>query len=137
MEYISKSEKETADIAAEIIKKYPGTHIFGLQGDLGSGKTVFVRGVAKTFGIEKNITSPTFVIMKNYPVDGKIITHIDAYRLNSKEDLEGIGFNEMVADPNQLIFIEWPERIFDKFPPEMKLINFQYVDEKTRKITIE
>jgi tRNA threonylcarbamoyladenosine biosynthesis protein TsaE len=135
MEYISKSEKETADIAAKIIKKYPSTRIFGLKGDLGSGKTAFVRGVAKKLGVKENVTSPTFVIMKTYEAPSRHLVHIDAYRLGSQEDLFAIGFDDLVSEASNLVFIEWPERVFETMPKNMKLINFIHLDENSRKIS--
>lgn len=134
MEYISKSEKETEEIAASIIEKYPEIRIFGLMGDLGSGKTAFVRGFAKKLGVKENITSPTFVIMKTYEAPGRHLVHIDAYRLNSQEDLFSIGFEDLVSEPKNLVFIEWPEKVFKTIPENIKLINFCYLDENSRKI---
>ena len=134
MEYISKSEKETAEIAAVIIEKYPEIRIFGLMGDLGSGKTAFVRGVAEKIGVKQNITSPTFVIMKTYEAPGRNLVHIDAYRLDSQEDLYSIGFDDLVSEPSNLVFIEWPEKVFKTIPKNIKLINFSYLDENSRKI---
>ncbi len=134
MEYISKSEKETAKIAASIIEKYPEICIFGLMGDLGSGKTAFVRGVAEKIGVKQNITSPTFVIMKTYEAPSRHLVHIDAYRLNSQEDLFSIGFDDLVSEPSNLVFIEWPEKVFKTIPKNIKLINFSYLDENSRKI---
>lgn len=134
MEYISKSEKETAEIAASIIEKYPEIRIFGLMGDLGSGKTAFVRGVAKKLGVKENITSPTFVIMKTYEAPGRHLVHIDAYRLNGQEDLFSIGLDDLVSESSNLVFIEWPEKVFKTIPENIKLINFSYLDENSRKI---
>lgn len=134
MEYISKSEKETAEIATSIIEKYPEIRIFGLMGDLGSGKTAFVRGVAEKIGVKQNITSPTFVIMKTYEAPGRNLVHIDAYRLDNQEDLFSIGFDDLVSEPSNLVFIEWPEKVFKTIPKNIKLINFSYLDENSRKI---
>lgn len=136
MDYLSKSEKETASIASLVLQKCPDTNLFGLSGDLGSGKTAFVKGVAKELGIDKNVTSPTFVIMKIYLAKKRRLVHIDAYRLEKQEDISLIGYDEFASDPVNIIFIEWPERVFDKIPENMKIINFTYIDEKTRKITI-
>ena len=87
-----------------------------LQGDLGSGKTTFVRGFLGAFGIIPRGASPTFVLMKHYPVRrrGKGMAHIyhyDAYRLSSVRDLDVLGFSVAAADPQAVILIEWPEKI--------------------------
>lgn len=135
MEYLSKSLSETAGLAEKFLTENPSVNIVGLSGDLGSGKTAFVKGVAKYFGIERNITSPTFVIMKSYQSCGKCLFHIDAYRLSGLEDLESLGFSEMIKSDKNLIFIEWPEKVFKDYPENMKIIKFEYIDDETRKIT--
>jgi len=66
---------------------------------------------------------------------GRQLVHIDAYRLDSHEDLFSIGFEDSVSDPNNLLFIEWPERVFKTIPKNMKVINFNYLDENSRKIS--
>ena len=136
MEYISKSLSETEKLAKKLLTENPEVKLVGLIGDLGSGKTAFIRGIAKVLGVKRNITSPTFVIEKIYPIDrGKNLTHIDAYRLSSYSDLAAIGYEELETDSSNLIFIEWPERVFSQFPDDMKIINFEYIDEKSRKIS--
>lgn len=117
--------------------------IVALYGDLGSGKTTFTRGLAKALGIEKEITSPTFVIMKEYAISGnkKGITrlaHIDCYRMKSLEDAESIGIHEIFRSKDKVTVLEWPENIeklLSDYCP--KKIKFEYIDETTRKITIE
>ena len=122
-------------MASKFLEKNPGVSLIGLCGDLGSGKTAFVKGIAKSLGIERNVTSPTFVIEKIYPIDEKRLVHIDAYRLNSKNDLETIGFDELANDSKNIIFVEWPEKVFSKIPDKMKIIKFRYIDENKRKIS--
>ena len=116
--------------------------IVGLSGDLGSGKTTFVQSVANVLGIEKYITSPTFVIQKKYKinsakVDFENLIHIDAYRLESGRELLDLDWEEVVKNPKNIIFIEWPERVIEILPRDMKKINFKFIDEKTRKIFYE
>ena len=130
-------------MAGKLLAENPKIKLFGLVGDLGSGKTAFVKGAAKFFAVQKNITSPTFVIMKIYPLtqakslksDEKKLVHIDAYRLSSRRDLESIGFFELNANKKNIIFIEWPEKVFAEFPAEMKIIKFEYKSENERKIS--
>lgn len=135
MDYVSNSLSETANLARKFLMKNPDANLVGLSGDLGSGKTAFVKGVAKTLGIKRNITSPTFVIEKIYSYGNQKLVHIDAYRLSSKQDLEAIGFDELINDQKNIIFIEWPERVFSKIPANMKIISFKYIDENKRKIS--
>jgi tRNA threonylcarbamoyladenosine biosynthesis protein TsaE len=116
--------------------------VIGLLGDLGSGKTTFVQKVSKALDIEKQITSPTFVIMKRYEIpdqvrdDGGRLVHIDAYRFKSGKELEVLGFEELLKDSKNLIFIEWPENVADVLPDDTIKIKFEVVDENTREISI-
>ena len=111
--------------------------VIGLRGELGSGKTAFTKAVAKVFGIEMNITSPTFVILKKYPLSNQKFSnliHIDAYRLKNKHELEVLGWAELLADKTNLIMIEWPEIVSDAMPAYTKYLDFKHVDETTREI---
>lgn len=104
-----------------------------LTGELGAGKTCFVKGIADGLGIRgKNITSPTFIIVNEYR--GKIpLYHIDLYRTGIIEDLRDIGMEEMVYGRG-VTAIEWAERIKDRLPDERMDITLKWVDEKTRTI---
>jgi len=110
-----------------------------LSGELGSGKTAFVKAVAKIFGIDEDITSPTFVIQKNYILPtGKNfekLIHIDAYRLDSGEELAKLGVDKIFADPKNLIFLEWPENVSEIMPKDSIYLKFQFIDDNTREIT--
>lgn len=138
---ISENLKETKAIADQIAQKITGGEIIALFGNLGSGKTTFTQFLAKSLGIEKNLKSPTFVIVKQYPFEkngSKLnLIHIDAYRLESADDLESIGFFEMLEDKNNIIVIEWPEKIKNTLPSNFIKIFFEYVDENRRQISIE
>jgi len=140
MEITSKNLKETCAIAANLAHKAkPGDH-FGLSGDLGSGKTAFVKCFARGLGIAEEITSPTFVVLKVYPFvhnfsEAKLV-HVDAYRLESIKDAEAVGLLEFMADPSVIVVIEWPEKIFGSDNRNLKMINFEYLDEERRKINI-
>jgi tRNA threonylcarbamoyladenosine biosynthesis protein TsaE len=141
MEFFSKSLKDTDNLAKDFlskIEKGEKATIVALSGELGSGKTAFVKCVAKNLGIDEDITSPTFVIMKNYELSTKnykLLIHIDAYRLNSYKELENLRWQEIYNDPNNLIFLEWPERVLELIPNDAKKINFEFIDETTRKIS--
>lgn len=117
---ITKNEKETFALGKKIAKTLKGGEIIGLVGDLGAGKTIFTKGIAKGLGVNNTITSPTFVLMKVYPVKKhdkiKQLVHIDAYRLDNSTDLENIGINDY-SDKSSVIIIEWADKIYknDKF----------------------
>ncbi len=153
MEKASKSLAETAQIAIEcleqLVKEKPQVGkatVVALQGDLGSGKTTFTQAVARALGITCRVTSPTFVIMKNYRLSGGIasptskampwrnLIHIDCYRLDVPKDLLRLGWKEIVADKNNLILVEWPERVGELLSNPSLKIKFEVVDETSRKI---
>lgn len=138
MDYVSKSEEETRNLAKKIVSTAKPGDIFALYGDLGSGKTTFTKGFAEGLEIKKHITSPTFVISKEYPIESKEIkklVHTDCYRLSTEVDAENIGLSEYLHDGDSILVLEWPEKIEKILPKNTKKIYFEYIDENTRKIT--
>ena len=133
MEIISGSTDKTKEIAYEIAGKIKKGSVIALYGDLGSGKTTFVRYFVEGLGLKNRVQSPTFVVARKY---GNV-NHIDLYRLSSKEEALDIGLEEMISDENSITVIEWPETIEDLLPSNTVKIYFEYIDENTRKITIE
>ncbi|MDO8604499.1 MAG: tRNA (adenosine(37)-N6)-threonylcarbamoyltransferase complex ATPase subunit type 1 TsaE, partial [bacterium] len=108
--------------------------------NLGSGKTTFVQCLAEALGVREHITSPTFVIMKSYKLTAnsyKFLVHIDAYRLKNGEELRKLGFEELLHDPTNLILVEWADRVADILPTDCNKLTFEFVDEKTRKVTFD
>lgn len=159
MEIVSKNTEETRIIAKNFLQNLKQTKnkalVVGLHGNLGSGKTTFVQFIAEELGIEGNITSPTFVIEKIYPVKfrqrrmgfnrasetenhnwPKKLIHIDAYRLKNGDELKTLGFEEILKDSENLIMIEWPENVFDALPEDILKIEFEFIDENTRRIKV-
>lgn len=123
-------------------KKGSKATIIGLFGDLGSGKTAFVQAIAQILGVSEYITSPTFVIQKKYKINlpksvFENLIHIDAYRLDSGEELLNLGWQEIADNPKNIIFIEWPERVKEILSPDTKKIYFKFIDEQTREIKLE
>ncbi|MBI2431158.1 MAG: tRNA (adenosine(37)-N6)-threonylcarbamoyltransferase complex ATPase subunit type 1 TsaE [Candidatus Levybacteria bacterium] len=134
--FITQSANETQEIAKLFGKTFKGS-IIALYGDLGAGKTTFAQGLAKGLGIKKRIISPTFVIVRQYKAGFKNFYHIDLYRIESQKDIEGLGIKEILKDPQNIIVIEWVEKIKDLLPKERIDIYFEYLDENKRKITYE
>ncbi len=132
--FTSKDESDTLELAQNIeSEKFPNM-IICLNGELGSGKTVFVKGFASSLGITDNITSPTFNIVKEY-LNGELpLYHIDAYRLEDKKDNIGISdyFNK-----DGVTIIEWAELIEDELPEERLDIIFKLIDENTRVLILK
>jgi tRNA threonylcarbamoyladenosine biosynthesis protein TsaE len=121
--------------AANIALKADRATVVVLSGDLGAGKTTFTQAIAQTLGVEESVTSPTFVIEKIYPLQGKPfdrLIHIDAYRLDDPRELETLDFAGLLSDPKNLILLEWPERVTRLIPEDAIRIRFDiHGDERT------
>ena len=127
------NERDTALVAENIeSEKFPNM-VICLMGDLGSGKTVFVKAFAKALGIEEDITSPTFNIIKEYPNGELPLYHMDVYRLEDHE--EDIGIEDYYTKKGVTI-IEWADMIKDKLPEERLDIKFKIIDENTRVLVL-
>jgi len=143
MKKILQSLEQTKEFAREFLSNLtPGdpATVVALQGDLGAGKTAFTQEAGKILGVLENMHSPTFVIMKIYGIDFKgfkKLVHIDAYRLEREEELLHLGWEEMLREPENLIFIEWPERVLGIIPERAKRIVFTFVAENAREISYE
>ena len=132
--YTSRSEIDTMELAENIeSEKFPGM-VICLDGELGSGKTVFVKGFAKSLGITENITSPTFNIVKEYDNGEMPLNHMDVYRLEGKCDT--IGFDDYF-NKNAVCIIEWSDMICDCLPEERLQIDFKIIDENTRVLVLK
>ena len=137
----TKSFVETGTVAGDFVKNLiphkERATVVGLTGDLGSGKTTFVKGAAKALGIGNTVTSPTFVIEKIYKTENmpfEHVVHIDAYRLDGGGELSTLGWDDVLANPKTLVFVEWPERVADVLPENTETIQFTFIDENTRRI---
>ena len=119
--------------------KWNGVLVIALEGDLGSGKTTFSQGFAKGLGIKEKVLSPTFVLLKNYPLQTthyKLFVHMDAYRLKSAKELQVLGWRDILKDTEAIVLVEWADRVRRALPKEYIRILFEFVDEKTRNIII-
>jgi len=129
----SATQKLGEDLAKDILKRGAKKQalVLGLTGNLGGGKTTFMQGFAKGLGIKDKILSPTFVIMKHF---GNFY-HIDCYRINKPEEILELGFEKIIADPKNIVAVEWPEKIKKFLPQDTIYIGFEFIDDNTRKIT--
>lgn len=123
MEKKIQSRDELSSIARELLVACtPGEQasVIALSGDLGAGKTAFVKELGKILGVREEITSPTFVIMKSYEITTDpfytTLTHIDAYRIEDEDEMRVLRFEEILDDPKRLVCIEWPEKIRNCIP---------------------
>lgn len=135
------SAEQTQGLAGKIAKNLSdkGPIVFGLQGELGTGKTTFVQGFAKALGIQEKVLSPTFLIIKRFviPDTERFLYHIDCYRVESSKELLQLGWNEIVQDSKNIVLIEWPERIQEILPKNIIMIRFVHKGQNNRAITIE
>jgi tRNA threonylcarbamoyladenosine biosynthesis protein TsaE len=113
--------------------------VITLQGDLGVGKTALTKELAKLLDIPQEITSPTFMVMKSYEIPAhpnfKTLTHIDAYRIESDDEMRVLRFQEIVDDTSKLICIEWPEKIASILPEPRYEVTLTLTSDGTRDIT--
>lgn len=140
MEFVTNNFKETMMIGkkiAEMIKKDKKlfSQIILLTGDLGAGKTVLVKGIAKGLGIDFEITSPTFNLINEYENDPGLL-HMDFYRIDSKEELLGLGIEDYIARED-VKAIEWPQLVFDYILDDFLYIKIKRLSENKRKIIIK
>jgi len=127
--YTSTNLEDTMELAENIeSEKFPGM-VICLIGELGSGKTVFVKGFAGALGIEETITSPTFTFIKEYENDEMPLVHMDMYRVEG--DVKSLGLNDYFNQKN-ICIIEWSDMIEDHLPEERLEIKFKIIDEDTR-----
>jgi len=143
MKFFSTSEKQTFNFAKKFSKNLTGGAMLGLIGNLGAGKTIFTKGLALGLGIKKNIASPTFVLMKVYPVKShrakilpkaKFLVHIDAYRIKSAKDLIAIGADEYFKRLDTVTVIEWADKIKKILPRKTKFVKIDLQKNNSRKI---
>jgi len=120
-----------SDIAKETIRRLPigksAAVVVALEGNLGAGKTTFVQALGKELGVTDTMQSPTYVLMKSYPLlheQFKTLVHIDAYRLEKPEEFAALRPETFLQDPANLICIEWPERVVGMLPTPDIILNF-------------
>lgn len=126
---------ELGGFVTQVLSRLPQekTHaaILALQGDLGAGKTTFVQTLAKELGVGEVVQSPTYVLMKSYPINlgqFKKLVHIDAYRLNNAQEFSALKPETFLNDPSVLVAIEWPERVGEALPKPDLTIKFSSQD---------
>lgn len=135
---ISESIAQTHKIAKDLVEQIVGhrkSNIIGLSGELGSGKTTFAQGFAKALGVKQKIISPTFVLIKHYPLRVTRyahLYHIDAYRINKPKEIIDLGWKEIINDPQNIILIEWAEKIKKILPKKHFFINFKHINKNKR-----
>ncbi len=135
------SIKEINNVVKEIFKILSSSNldeatVVTLSGDLGAGKTTLTQGIAREFGIKEKVVSPTFVIIKKYKIKNpkwETLVHIDAYRLEKNEEMLNLGWQEIIQNPKNLVFLEWPEKISKIIPNKITKIKLRHHKESEKR----
>ncbi|MEK7645995.1 MAG: tRNA (adenosine(37)-N6)-threonylcarbamoyltransferase complex ATPase subunit type 1 TsaE [Patescibacteria group bacterium] len=148
MMYVSHSPEETQrfakEQALELIHIGNGQPIvIALEGELGAGKTTFAQAFAEALGVQEHLKSPTFVLMKHYRIkpttdnqQPTTLYHLDCYRLKDYKDLEPLGVENILNNPENIVLIEWAERVADILPKNHWVVHIDHIAEQERNITV-
>ena len=135
MDIIVNNPKECIDLGIEISSNIKPGDILSLEGDLGAGKTTFVKGLLKGLNYKYDVTSPTFTLVNEYYADFKVI-HIDFYRETDHKRWEVIGLDEYLYSDN-IVILEWGNIVKDLLPNDIIKINFEHIDKNKRRLFSE
>lgn len=143
MKIITKSEKETRKlgelIAKLIVSERLKKRILVLEGELGGGKTTFLKGFAKGLGIKEKILSPTFILIQRFRIPNlkfKNFYHIDCYRIENKREILILGFRKIIKSPQNVVAIEWGDKIKRLLPKNALFLNFRILTRVKRNIDL-
>lgn len=146
---ISKSKTQTQKLAIRLAKKLLNAKrltlhakVIALHGDLGAGKTTFVQGFMRALGVRQHVTSPTFLIIRKYNLFNRLtltakrssVYHLDLYRIHQSKELLDLGFKEIIKNPQNIVLIEWPERVKRLLPKDTIWINFEHGKKENERI---
>ncbi len=135
---VSHSLEDTKKIAKDFVATLQGGEVIGLRGELGSGKTTFVKAVAEALGVTDTLRSPTFTLLHVYPTAHEKIrslVHADAYRLKRAEDIGETGLLEWLGRSDAVVCVEWPERL-EGLLPETKTVRFAHGSSEEERIIV-
>ena len=136
--YLTSTDEDTRNLASKLTSQLVGGDVVLLFGPMGAGKTTFTQGIAASLGISR-LTSPTYVILNQYPIEHssiKTLNHFDLYRLESEDQLKSVNFEETISDPESLSIVEWPEKL-SKLPLSYYQINIEPISVNQRQITFQ
>ena len=162
MKFKTNSDQETRNLAKKLVRNFleleksrENALVISLEGELGSGKTTFAQGLAQELGISDWIKSPTFILMREHVIQGQSsnfktqnrktkikadslsrLYHIDCYRLDSPKALTEIGLEEILKNPQNIVLIEWGNKIKELLPKDMVRISFRHLRENKREIAL-
>jgi len=131
----TNSAEETRLLAAGLAAELPADVVLALHGDMGVGKTTFVQGLARGFGVKEQVTSPTFAIYSVYQGAGRKLVHLDAYRLEHERQVEALLLEEFLTPP-WCLAVEWPEKVVGWLPPGAWHVTLSIVDGDRHRIVL-
>jgi tRNA threonylcarbamoyladenosine biosynthesis protein TsaE len=134
--YQTKSFEETRILGQKFARQLILGDVLAFYGDLGSGKTTFIQGLALGLNIKRRIISPTFIIVRHYSLKKGNFYHIDLYRTQNVDDLFSVGLDEVVINKENIVTIEWAEKLGKLLPQKRYDLKFSYLDDNTREIKI-
>ncbi len=139
-EIVSHSAEETEHLGRLLGRLLRPGDVVALEGELGAGKTVLTRGIARGLGIHSPVTSPTFTLINEYPLDGSFLYHVDCYRLGQQGDAElealGIGLGDL-PDESGIVVLEWAGRVAKLLPLNCLWVELHHVSDEIRTIVAE
>ena len=122
-------------IAADLVKQFAAKHVWVFQAAMGAGKTTLIAAIGRAMGIQQSMSSPTFSIMNEYEIKGKLIYHMDWYRLENEAEARQAGV-EAAMDQADLSLIEWPEKAPNLVPEDALFLKIEVLDPSLRRIFI-
>jgi len=134
--YQTKNFEQTRLLGKKLAKRLKPGDILAFYGNLGSGKTTFIQGLALGLNVKRRIISPTFIIVRHYKLEKGNFYHIDLYRTQNVNDLLSVGLGEIISNNENIVTIEWAEKLDKLLPKKRYDLKFSYIDEFTRSITI-
>ena len=139
LEFISRSPEQTCRLGARLGRYLNGGEVLALEGSLGAGKTAFAQGVGMGWGAITRLISPTYVLVRRHHRhrDALELYHMDLFRLSSIDEIDLLGFDEMIGAPDAVVLIEWPERHPALLPPDYLWVNLLILDEYRRSLVFK
>lgn len=139
LEFISRSPEQTLRVGARLGRYLSGGDTLALEGDLGSGKTVFAQGIGMGWGASSRLVSPTYVLVRRHRrhQDALELYHVDLYRLTTAAEVEMLGLEEVIGVPETVSLVEWPERHMGLFPQDRLWVHMRILDEYRRSLVFQ
>jgi tRNA threonylcarbamoyladenosine biosynthesis protein TsaE len=131
------SVEETFALASEFAKSLQKGDVVALEGELGAGKTCFVKGIAQALGVTQVVTSPTFTLIHEYRGGKILLFHVDLYRLDTVSAAQHIGIEDYLPAPDGVAVVEWAEKIRALLPEKTRRVRIEIVDETTRRFHLD